>query len=102
MRQRKYLFNNVNWYSVYDHQKNLLNEEVAKFDGNRILNTSVDDLSEYFEKKYSIRVPELRESEIVADQQETQIDVSHDPNRYIRDKSRPFYVPGITVEITVP
>lgn len=102
MQQRNYLFTNVDWFSVQDHQKKQLNDEVAGFDGNRLLNTSVDDLSEYFEKKYSIRVPVLRESEIVADQQETQIDVSRDPNRYIRDTSRPFYVPGTIVEITVP
>lgn len=102
MRQRNHLFSNADWFSVQDHQKKQLNDEIAGFDGNRLLNTSVDDLSEYFEKKYSLRVPVLRESEIVADQQETQIDVSRDPNRYMRNPSRPFYVPGTTVEITIP
>lgn len=30
------------------------------------------------------------------------IDVSRDPMRMIRDRSRPFHVPGTAVEITVP
>jgi len=101
-QQSNYLFSNVDWFSVQDHQRKQLTDEVAGFDGNRLLNTSADDLSGYFENKYSINVPVLRENEIVADQRETQIDVSRDPMRDIRDSSRPFYIPGTIVEITVP
>ena len=101
-QQSNHLFSYVDWFTVQYNQKKKLTDEVAGFDGNRLLNTSVNDLSEYFEKKYSVNVPTLRENEIVADQQETQIDVSQDPLRWIRDTSRPFYVPGTIVEITVP
>ena len=102
MREPNYLFSNVDWFSVQEHQKKSLTDEIAQLDGNRLLNTSTDDLSGYFEKKYRLDVPILRENEIVADQKETQIDVSRDPMRYIRDPSRPFYVTGTKVEITVP
>jgi hypothetical protein len=101
-QQRNYLFSSFDWFAVQDHQKKQLMEEVAKFDGNRLLNTSVEDLAAYFEKKYTLNVPVLLEDQIVADQRETQIDVSGDPYRYISDRSRPFYVPGAVVEITVP
>ena len=47
-------------------------------DGNRLLNTSTNDLCGYFAEKYSINVPTLFEERIIADQKETQIDVSGD------------------------
>jgi hypothetical protein len=81
MRQPNYLFSNADWFSVQDRQKKSLIEDVARFDGNRLLNTSVDDLCEYFGNKYRIDVPTLRENEIAADQKETQIDVSHDQGK---------------------
>ena len=97
-----YLFGKVDWFSVQEHQKRALADEIAQFDGNRLLNTSVADLSEYFASKCRVDVPVLHESEIVADQKEVQVDVSRDPMRFIRDRSQPFYVQGAQVEITVP
>jgi hypothetical protein len=97
-----YLFGKVDWFSFKEHQKKALTDEIAQFDENRLLNTSFADLSEYFASKYRIDVPVLRESEIVAELKEVQVDVSGDPMRFIRDRSQPFYVPGAKVEITVP
>ena len=96
------LFSGIDWRNASDSQLKSLCDEIARFDGNRLLNTSVDDLCDYFVNKYRIEVPVLREDHIVADQNEQQIDVSQDPMRDIRNRSRPFYVPGIRVEITVP
>nr|VFJ58741.1 MAG: hypothetical protein BECKFM1743A_GA0114220_102247 [Candidatus Kentron sp. FM]VFJ60375.1 MAG: hypothetical protein BECKFM1743C_GA0114222_102718 [Candidatus Kentron sp. FM]VFK12798.1 MAG: hypothetical protein BECKFM1743B_GA0114221_102554 [Candidatus Kentron sp. FM] len=75
-------------------------EEINGYDGNKLLNTPVDDLAAYFERKYRIDVPSLHEDEIVADQRESQIDVSHGPRRRVRDRGRP--VAGTEVEITIP
>ena len=103
MRQRpNYLFSSADWFSVQENQKKAMLEEIASIDGNRLLNTSVDDLCAYFEEKYRIEVPILREDQIVADQQESQIDVSRDPMRFIRDRSSPFFVAGTAIEITIP
>ena len=93
MREPNYLFSNVDWHSVQDHQKKSLADEIAQFDGNRLLNTSVDDLCNYFEKKYRLEVPILWENEIVADQKEIHI-ISHPRQR--------SPVAGTKVEITVP
>lgn len=101
-RAPNYLFSKVDWFSVKQDQFNAMAEEIRGYDGNRLLNTTADDLAKYFEHKYSIAVPTLRENEIVADQRETQIDVSHDQMRYIRDRSRPFFVTGTEVEVTIP
>jgi hypothetical protein len=102
MRDRNYLFNNVDWFSVDQHQRKELAKEIDGINGDRLLNTSVDDLCDYFEKKYRIDVPVLKPENIVADQRETKIDVSGDPRRYFSNPGQPFYVNGTTVEISVP
>lgn len=102
MGRPNYIFNKYDWFSVQEHIKKQLANEIAEMDGNRLLNTSVDDLCKYFEDKYRVNVPILFENTIVADQQETQIDVSQDQMRAIRDRSQPFYMPGTVIEITIP
>lgn len=102
MRDRNYLFNNVDWHSMDQHQRKELAKEIDDINGDRLLNTSVDALCDYFEKKYKIEVPTLRPEYIVADQRETKIDVSRDPRRYFSNSGQPFYVNGTTVEISVP
>lgn len=99
----KELFSRRHWFDVEGNQKKLLEEEVASMDGNRLLNTSVDDLCSYLVDTYSIEdVPILRCEAIVVDQRETQIDVSRDPMRFVRDRSRPAYVQGTEIEYSVP
>ncbi len=99
----KELFSRRDWFDVERNQKKLLEEEVASMDGNRLLNTSVDDLCTYFVGKYSIdNVPTLRIEEIVVDQRETQIDVSRDPMRNVSARSRPAYVTGTEIEYSMP
>lgn len=102
MREPNYLFSKYDWFAVQENQKKQLAAEIVQMDGNRLLNTSADDLCDYFEEKYRVNVPLLRENEITADQKETQIDVSGDRLRAIRDRSRPFYIPGTIIEITIP
>ena len=97
-----YLFCGPDWFSVEESQRRTLQSEIDAIDGNRLLNTSVDDLCDFFGEKFRIDVPELHEDQIVADQQETQIDVSQDSMRFIRDRSRPFHVAGTLVEVMVP
>lgn len=96
------LFSKHGWFDVAEHQKAKLKEQVAKMDGNRLLNTSVDDLCAYLVREFSVDIPVLNRDEIVADQREIQIDVRYDASRWIDDKSRPFYVLGTEIEITVP
>lgn len=102
MRDREYLFSKVDWFSVDQHQRKSLLAEINELDGNSVLNTSIDDLCDYFEKKYRVDVPILKLANIVADQHETRFDVSHDHRRFVRDRTRPFYVTGTTVEVEVP
>jgi hypothetical protein len=102
MRDRQYLFSDADWFSVERNQLQKMAEEIAAVNGDRLLNTAVDDLARYFESKFNIEVPTLVTEEIVVDQRETKIDVRHDPRRWIDDRSRPVYVPGTEVEVEIP
>jgi hypothetical protein len=100
--RRNYLFSKVDWHSVQENQKQTMSAEISNLDSNRLLNSSVADLCDYFEEKFSIVVPVLIEDQIVADQHEAKIDVSQDRMRHISDRSRPFYIDGTEIEIMVP
>jgi len=97
-----YLFTGADWHSVDRHQRQQMAAEIEKGDPDRLLNTSVDDLALYFSEKYKIDVPVLDEENLTVDQREKQIDVSRDPNRYITDRSRPFYITGSEIEVEIP
>lgn len=58
---------------VYD--KEML-EEIGRLDENRLLNTSVEDLCDYFENRYKIEVPVILDKDIIVDCGETKIDVN--------------------------
>lgn len=96
------LFSQSDWFSVAENQKTALSKDIMALSENQVLNTSVDDLSAYLVAKHRIDVPVLNEEGIHADQHDTQIDVSRDQNRYITDRSRPFYISGTTIEVIVP
>lgn len=102
MRNREYLFSNVGWHDVERHQLQEMRKAVEAMDGNRLLNTSVEDLAVYFEQKFQIEIPTLLNEEIVVDQRETKIDVSRDRDRVIFDRSRPFHITGTEIEVEIP
>jgi len=97
-----YLFSKADWFSIEEHQKKIMFAAIDEMGGNRLLNTSVDDLCNFFEQEYRIDVPVLHEDNIVADQSETQIDVSQNHDRFILDRSESFCITGTAVEITIP
>ena len=79
-----------------------LRDEVESIDANRLLNTAPADLAAYLAEKYRLDPPALRRDEWSAEESETKIDVSGDQNRWISDRSRPFYVPGQRIDVEVP
>jgi len=101
MAKEDFLFNKVDWFSVERNKQNQLSTEILNMDGDRFLNTSTDDLCNYFEQKFRIDVPSLRENEIVADQNEVDIE-SHYQRRARFDRSGPSFIKGTKIEITIP
>ena len=96
------LFAQHSWFSAKDTQIGEMRREIDEFEANRLLNTPVEDLREYFIQKYVIDVPVLQEDSIVVDQHETKIDVRHDPRRFVPDRSRPARVSGTAIEVDIP
>jgi hypothetical protein len=96
------LFRKYDWFSISGNQRTRMREEITSFDSNRLLNSSPDELADYFEGKYEVDVPLLLEEEIVADQSTAQIDVSQDPMQGIRDRSRPFHIEGTEIRVDIP
>ena len=102
MPGNSYLFNKIEWFSFEQKLKTDIFSEIQSIDGNRLLNTSAEDLCGYFEQKYKFDVPVLHENQAESDAYDAKIDVSHDPRRHILDRSGPFYIIGTRVETEVP
>ena len=68
------LFNRSDWHNFVQGNRKTLEEEIKGYNGNKLLNTSEDDLVKYFYDKYYFNVPEINESEISVEQNEVDID----------------------------
>jgi hypothetical protein len=102
MPNQDLLFVKYDLLSVIERHRQGVQMEVAGIDPDSLLNVSVDDLVGSLHERFRIDTPILQESEITVDQQETQVDVSRDPTRFIPDPSRPFYIPGTELSYFVP
>lgn len=97
-----YLFASRDLRQLLDQQTVAMHAEVDQLDANRLLNTAPAEMAKYLVEKYYLDVPVLRRDGMTVEEQETQIDVRHDQDRWIRDKSRPHNVPGQRIEVEVP
>lgn len=83
------------------HEEELISE-IDSYPENKPLNTSPQDLAEYFAEKYRIEPLKILEDEVVVDPQDQKVDVSHDRMRAIRDRSTPTYIDGTVTEVVLP
>ncbi len=99
---RPYLFSDYDLRQpLENHFQSMLNEVNAMGD-DQLLNTSVDDMVTYLDDKFKIETILIYEDGITVDQTETEIDVSHDQMRNIRDRSKPYYLKGTSNKFFVP
>lgn len=96
------LFNDNDLHAVLKVHLKKMDQEIDAIEGNQLLNTSITDLCDYFEEKYWINSLNLLEDHVTIDQKEIPVDVSGDRRRDIRDRSRPFNIPGTEVTYFVP
>lgn len=76
---------------------------VDQYDGNQLLNSSLEDLVSYFVERYKIAPITLDEEGIYADPQEAKIDVSNDSMaRFFADRPGPILVDGLRVIFYIP
>lgn len=98
---RQYLFSGADWFSVERAQKERLRKDISDLPSSRILGSAIEDLCDYFEGSFRLDVPVLMKEQTMAEQQERDIDVSHDGDRYWSTPG-PHYVKGTEISISVP
>jgi hypothetical protein len=96
------LFHRHDLSAVFQNQEQITSKAIDALDTNRLLNTPVDDLVEYFFEEHKIQVASVLPDQISVDQSEAKIDVSRDQSRMIYDRSSPFYVDGTRVIFYIP
>ena len=96
------LFAKSDLSEVLRKQERKAMEAVEFFDANRLLNTSVDDLWNYFLSEFQVEQIILFPEQISVEQVEAKIDVSRDRSRFFHDSSEPFYLIGTQVTFFVP
>ena len=77
-------------------------QRIQSLDGNAVLNASEEDLVQSLVQEFSAQTPDIDESRIYVDLGEQQIDLSQDPTRFIRDRSKAFHVQGTRVTFIIP
>ena len=96
------LFRGSNLSDVLIRQELYLASEIGALAEERVLNTSPEDLCDYFVDKYVVNALEIDESQIHMDYGDTQIDISHRIDYAVFDSSRPAYVTGTRFTFYVP
>ena len=87
------LFSEIPWGNFEKRVRSRLKHEIDTWSENQLLNSSVDDLCQYFVDLYQIDIPILnRDGIIIEDPEETDVD----------DRSQSVYVPGVRIQISVP
>src|SRR4029077_2331238 len=97
-----YLFADGELREEGDRRRLAMQADIERYERNRLLNSSVDDLVNYFAAKYAMDAPVLDESKMRAQESESHRDVSQDFNRSIMDRSRPFLVAATAITVFIP
>jgi hypothetical protein len=97
-----HLFTKGDWHATQDAWRKKLVSAIEGKNGDELLNTSTADLAMYYVSESEFEVPIIFPDDIVVDQRETQIDVSNDHNRHIRNRSQPFHITGTSVDVELP
>lgn len=97
-----YLFAKPDLGALIRAQEAELLKEIDSYPTNGILNTNLDELCDFFYKKYLLPPPTLNEEEINTDQEDTEVDVSQDTNRVFLDRGQAFYIKGTRFRFYVP
>lgn len=96
------LFADGDLRGTLDAQAAKMVEAIERFDGNRLLNTTTQDLVDYFVSEATVEAAVLTEDQAAVDHEEAQIDMSHDFRYGPRYDDRPILVPGTAYRLHVP
>ena len=96
------LFSETRWETIERTVHRELEREINIWPENQLLNTSVDDLCQYFAKKYETDIPVINKYGIVTDAVETMVQVRGGLEYAVDDQSQPTFVRGLRITFAVP
>lgn len=102
MKDKELLFSRDDLPEQLRDRAGFIIREIDTLDANRLLNTSTEDLVEYFEGKFRIKPIILLEDQISVEQNEAKIDISQGPSKFISDRTRSYYVDGTRITYFLP
>ncbi len=101
--QELLFYENGDLGSFLEQRKSSIKTEVEVYDSNEFLNLSEEDLYQYLIKKHELKCPKIIDDQIhISDTSEVDIDVSQDQMRFIHDRSKPAYLKGTSITISLP
>lgn len=96
------LFSEGDLYGTLQNHEKKITEDVERYDGNKLLNTPVEDLVRYFEEKFRLEPLAILEDQISTDQQETKLDISQDRDAFFMYQDGTREVPATAVSFFLP
>lgn len=102
MRRSNPLFCSKELVDLFRTREQDIENTVARYSLDYIMQVSGTDLLSYLVSKYSLEAPVLHKESADVMSSDGKFDVSSDPTRFIRDRSRPCYVNGTTVSVRIP
>jgi hypothetical protein len=102
MSRPSFLFSDGDLSATLRSQEEKVEGAAQDIPADHAVANSAEDLAAALVEEFRIDPIALDEGAMTVSSRDEQIDVSRDPMRFIRDPSRPFYVPGTTVTYHVP
>lgn len=97
------LFNDRRLDELFDKKKRDITAEIYSYDPEYILNLNQTEFTNYLYQKHSIVPLSAQEEQIgISKLEDIDVDVSTDRSRFITDRSRPIYVKGTRITVTIP
>ncbi len=101
-RNDGYLFSKYDLRATIENQEAALCKDIDSYPGEQLLNVSITDYVQYLVAKYRLPPIVVDESSAYVDQREHKVDVSRSRDRFIYDRSKPFYITGTLITLEVP
>lgn len=96
------LFSTYDLSTVLENQQNLVDKEILEIPENQFMRLTEQELIDHLKSEYEIVPLTIYEDQKDMEDKEVQVDVSNDFGRDVRNRSCPFYVKGIQINIMIP
>ena len=101
--EKQHLFGDRQLLELLRERNRSAAAEVDALSERKLSSGDLDDFARKLAQKYELEPIQIQEGGVeVADLGQAQIDVRYDSTRMIRDKSRPFMIPGTYVTLAIP